>query len=99
MGLLWRGSLLHPDTAFLSRKGLSQSALPYRRSVPTVSSVRVQRRGREAVGGAISCSEDGDHMCMSAVLRVERAAALRFHPGFLVLRPLSFPRTVAEAHF
>ena len=84
MGLLWRGSLPHPDTAFFSRKGLSQSALPYRRSVPTVSSVRVPSRGLGGGGGAVICSEDGEHVCMSAVLRVEGAAMLRFHPRFLV---------------
>ena len=76
------------------------SALPPQRPHRKYRAGTEERQGGWGVGGvAISSSEDGDHVCMSAVLRVERAAALRFHPGFLVLRPLSLPRTVAEAHF
>ena len=93
-GLLWQGSPPHHETASLPRKGLSQSALPYRRSVPTVSSARGPGKGQEGVPFVAWRKRrgDGDHVCMrSAVLKVEGTAVFRFHPWSFVLKLLAFP--------
>lgn len=80
-GLLWQRPPPHSES--FPRKGLSQSALPYRRSVPTVSSVRGPGRGWGNHSTRRKLHQHGGHLCKrSAAMRMEGPLCLGTIPGF-----------------